>query len=150
MEIGSTSPVLQLPIHREHEHAFAKLDVDVRKDAENPGARDLAHLLAQLVPSLRNQILPQTLYHVDTFRSFCQLPLGRREDALEPHDDQITDNTRPYVVRPPAQEFLLELDDGVANGRFHDRSIHGAGIIGAAAKMNKRKREPFVCKRLLS
>ena len=73
----------------------------------------------KLVPSLCDQILPQTLHHVDTFRSFCQLPFGRCQDAFETYDHQITDDKGPDVVRPTAHEFLFKLDDRVADGRFH-------------------------------
>ena len=104
--------------------------------------RNLAYLLAELVTPLRNQILPQSLHHVDTFRSFCQLPFGRCQDALEPDHDQITDDRGPDIVRSPAHEFLFELDDGVANRCFHGWTFRADYRV--AREFRTRCREPFV------
>lgn len=114
---------LNIPIHREHKDPFAELDVDIGEHSKDPGARNFAHLLAELFPPLRNQILPQTLHHIDTFCGFCQLSFGRSEHTFQPNDDKIADNEGPHVVRPPAHKLLLEFDDGVPNCVFHDAPV---------------------------
>ena len=53
-----STAVLDVAIHREHEHPFADLHIDVGKEREGSCARDLADLFAQLVPPLRNEVLP--------------------------------------------------------------------------------------------
>ena len=112
--------VLNIPIHRKHEDPFTYLHINVRKERESLGAGNVAHLFAEFVPPLRNQILPQTLHHVDTFCRFGQLPFGRGEDPLQPNHDQIAYDKGPHVVWPSSHELLLELDDRITYGVFHN------------------------------
>ena len=49
-----SSPVEGLSIQGKHKDAFAELHIDISEDAQDLGLRDLADLLAELVPALRN------------------------------------------------------------------------------------------------
>ena len=98
---------------------IADLDVNVGKEREGFGAGNFAHLIAEFVATLRNQILPQSLHHIDTFRSFCQLTFGRCQHPLEPDHDEVPHDERFDVVRAAPHELLFELDDGGPNSPFH-------------------------------
>lgn len=76
-------------------------------------------MLAEFVATQCNQVLSQTLHHIDTFRRFCQLTFGERQHPLEPDNDQIPHDERAHFIRSATHEFLFELDDGVANAVFH-------------------------------
>ena len=45
-----------------------------------------------------------------------ELPLRRREHALQPHDEERTDQVRVDVTRPPADVLLLEPRHAVTDG----------------------------------
>jgi hypothetical protein len=107
-------PILDLPIRREDEHSFAELHVDIGKEPEHLHPGDFAHLLTELVPALRDQILPELLHHLDTFRGFRQLTFGWCQDAFQSDDHKVSRDECANFIRATTHEFLLEPNDGVA------------------------------------
>jgi hypothetical protein len=112
-------PVLKFPIHGKDEDPFSELHIDIGEEAQNFGSGDLADLLAELVTTLCDQILPEPLDHFHTFGSFGQLPLSRRENTFQPDDNQVSCDKRANLIRTSSKELLLELDDRVAYRVFH-------------------------------
>ena len=52
LPVALQSVVLNVPVNREHEHPLADRDINIRKQRERFGTRNLVHLLAQLVAAL--------------------------------------------------------------------------------------------------
>src|SRR5207249_11027484 len=48
-----------------------------------------------------------------------ELAFRRGQDAFEANENNVADDEGPHIVRAAAHEFLLELDDSVANRAFH-------------------------------
>lgn len=117
-----STPVLHVAIEREYEDPLADLHIDIGKQRKGFSACDFGNLLAELVAALRNQGLPQSLHHVDTFCCFRQLSFGWCEHPLKPDHNEIPDNERAYIVWASPHELLLKLDDGTPNGIFHEMS----------------------------
>jgi hypothetical protein len=117
-----STPVLNVAIECEYEDPLADLHIDIGEECESFGPRDFGDLLAELVAALRNQVLPQSFHHFDTFCCFCQLPFGRCEHPLKPDHHKIPDNERAYIVWASPHELLLKLDDCIPNGVFHEMS----------------------------
>jgi len=109
----------EILIQSEHNDAFPDLGIDIGKETSCLGAGDFVYLLTELLPPLRDQGLPQPPNHLDSLRGLGQLPFGRRQNAFQADQDDVFDNEGSYVLGPPAHEFLLELDDSVANRAFH-------------------------------
>lgn len=106
-------PILDLTIRREDEHSLAELHIDIGKEAEHLRSGDFADLLAELVPALRDQVLPKLLDHLNPFHRFGKLTFGRCQDAFESDDHKVAGDERSYFIRATAHEFLLEPDDGI-------------------------------------
>lgn len=107
-------PVLQFPIRRKDEHPFTELDIDVGKEPQDFGAGDFTDLLAEFIAALCDQILPQSLHHLDPFRGFGKLTIGRRQNAFQSDDYRIACHKRTDFVRALPQKLLFKLDNGVA------------------------------------
>jgi hypothetical protein len=152
-----SSVALKIPIEGKHEYAFPQLHIDIGKERDGFSARNFADLLTEFVAAQCDQVLPQSLHHIDAFHCFGQLTFGRRQHPLQSHHDQIPHNERAHFIGSAAHEFLFKLDDGVTDGVFHidplrmTRSAlmtNPVRIIGGRAGPNKRNREPFVQHRL--
>ena len=70
---------LDVAIDRKDEHPFADLHSDIGKERKGLGASNFAFLLAEFVAAQGNQVLPQSLHHVDALRRFGQLLDPSRE-----------------------------------------------------------------------
>lgn len=99
---------MDFPIRGEDEHLFADLYIDVGKRSQYFGSGDVAHLLAELIAPLRDEVLPQPLHHFDPFRGFGKLTFGWGQNTFQPDDDQIPGDQRTNFVR--AKTFLITLD----------------------------------------
>ena len=106
-------------IEGENDNPFSDLSVNVGVERGYRPAGDVAHLLAELVPALSDEILTEPFHHLDSILGLGELAFRRGQDAFEANENNVADDEGPHIVRAAAHEFLLELDDSVANRAFH-------------------------------
>ena len=107
-------PILDLPIRRKDKDPLAELHVDIGKEPEDLRPGDFADLLTELIPALRDQVLPKLFDHLDPFHRFGKLTFGRCQNAFQSDDHKIAGDECSYFIRATAHEFLLKPDDGIA------------------------------------
>ncbi len=61
-------------------------------------ADQIRHLLAEPLPTLRDEILTQPFHHIDAFRRLGQLPFCGREHPLQTHHKHIPHDKHPTLV----------------------------------------------------
>ena len=110
--------IVEVVFEGQHDHPLTAVRFDVGEETRDFDAGDGGNLAAEAFPSLGNQVLPHAFDHVHALGVLGELAFGRGQDTLEPHHDHVTQDERLDLRGPASHKFLLEFNDGIADGRL--------------------------------